>query len=276
MNGFSNLIDNIAEKAQKNRKLGEYRDEQGEWRCSVCHAKTRCKINLPGIGFREVVQICDCIKKEQAEQAERNRLAEIDRKKSICFRDAAMKGWTFENDDKSDLKLTAAATNFAENFKTFYTDGKGLLLFGSVGTGKSYAAACIANRIIENGYSAKMTNFAPIINDLQDINRDKNEYIRDLIHCSLLIIDDLGAERRSPFAQEIVFNVIDAGYTAKLPMIITTNLTGSELKNPDNVQAGRIYDRILHRCFPLEVNGRSRRKQDLKNSYDETRELLGI
>lgn len=187
-----------------------------------------------------------------------------------------MKGWTFENDDKADLRLSTAATNFSERFRTFYTEGKGLLLFGTVGTGKSYAAACIANRIIENGYSAKMTNFATIINDLQNISRDKNEYIRDLNRCDLLILDDLGAERQSQFAQEIVFSVIDSRYSAKLPLIVTTNLTGEELKNPADAQAGRIYDRILQRCFPLEVNGKSRRKQGLKTSYSKTKALLGI
>lgn len=71
MNGFSNLILGVAAKAQTGRKLGEYLDERGEWRCSVCHSKTRCSINVPGVGFREVVQACDCIKKEQTDLAEK-------------------------------------------------------------------------------------------------------------------------------------------------------------------------------------------------------------
>ena len=58
---------------------------------------------------------------------------------------------------------------------------------------------------------------------------DRNQFINSLNRYSLLIIDDLGIERNSDFALEQVFNVIDSRYRSKKPLIITTNLTLSEL-----------------------------------------------
>ena len=93
---------------------------------------------------------------------------------------------------------------------------------------------------------------------------------------TLLIIDDLGAERSTEFAQEQVFNIIDARYRSGKPMIITTNLTAEEIKNPQEVGYARIYDRILERCFPIAVMGESRRRQEVKDSFADIKEKLGL
>ena len=101
----------------------------------------------------------------------------------------------------------------------------GLLLWGDVGTGKTFIAACIANALIEQGVAVLMTNFSKILNQLSaTFNEDRNKYIENMNGYSLLIIDDLGIERNSEFALEQVFNVIDSRYRSKKPLIVTTNL----------------------------------------------------
>ena len=47
---------------------------------------------------------------------------------------------------------------------------------------------------------------------------------------------------------EQVFNVIDSRYRSKLPLIVTTNMTLEELKNPQDLTRSRIYDRIGTVC----------------------------
>ena len=76
--------------------------------------------------------------------------------------------------------------------------------------------------------------------------------------------------------QEQVFNVIDARYSSGLPMIITTNLTKEELKKPANIGCSRIYERILERCHPIEVSGNNKRRMIIRETFDETKALLGI
>ena len=86
-----------------------------------------------------------------------------------------------------------------------------------------------------------MTNFSRILNTLTGMHfEDRNQFINSLNRYSLLIIDDLGIERNSDFALEQVFNVIDSRYRSKKPLIITTNLTLSELNNAADIAHKRI------------------------------------
>lgn len=258
------------------RNINEYLAPDGVYRCRVCQQPTRTNIHIPGYGDFEPSITCDCDKAAEAARKERERLEEIDRKRRICFNQAAMRSWSFENDDRSNAKLSEAMIRYAVNFPHFLKDGKGLLLFGPVGTGKSFYAACIANRVIDMGYSAKMTNFATLTNDLQGMSEGRNQYIEDLNRYSLLIIDDLGAERKSEYMQEMVFNIIDSRYRSGLPMVITTNLSGDEIKKPENTSYARIYDRLLGCCFPQEITGPSRRKKELRESFGDMRAVLGL
>jgi DNA replication protein DnaC len=184
--------------------------------------------------------------------------------------------WTFANDDRKDPKLSDAMQNYVKNFTQFKKEGKGLLLYGTVGTGKTYYSACIANALIDEEVSVYMTNFTKILNILLDKNADKQKYLDTLNRYTLLIIDDLGAERSTPFAREQVFNVIDSRYRSGLPLIVTTNLTADELKKPQEVEYSRIYDRILERCHPVKVEGVSRRRESLKDNFSDTQKLLGL
>ena len=87
-------------------------------------------------------------------------------------------------------------------------NASGLLIWGDVGTGKSFFAGCIANALLEKGIPVLMTNFSRILNTLTGMHfEDRNQFINSLNRYSLLIIDDLGIERNSDFALEQVFNV---------------------------------------------------------------------
>ena len=104
-----------------------------------------------------------------------------------------------------------------DNFDKAKAENTGLVLWGDVGTGKSFVAGCIANALIEKEIPVVMTNFAIILADMMNLKIDKNEYIKGLNRNSLLIIDDFGMERDTPFALEQIYNIIDSRYTASKP-----------------------------------------------------------
>ena len=101
----------------------------------------------------------------------------------------------------------------------------------------------------------------------------KTSFILRLAHH---MIDDLGIERDTSYAKEQVYNIIDSRYRSGLPMIITTNLTMDKIKNPEDIENLRIYDRILERCFPIEVSGGNRRRKAVREDYDAMKNLLGL
>lgn len=244
--------------------------------CRVCGNPVETIIENEIIGRRKVRCICECRIKEREADQERKRLETCERNRRICFKGTELKGWTFDNDDGSNEQIINAAKRYAQQFGQFRKSGKGLLFWGDVGTGKSFAAACIANAVIDQGYTALMTNFAELSNKLQESFSGRQSYIDSLNKFSLLVIDDLGAERKSEYMQEIVFNIIDARYRAGLPLIITTNLTMHEIKEPAEIGNARIYDRVLEICHPIRVAGESHRRNKVKSDYFEMQKQLGL
>lgn len=254
----------------------EYIGADGFLHCSVCHAATQTRVVVDALNIDRVVRcICDCKKQELAAEEMRKKHEEHDRKRRICFAETNMASWTFENDDRKNPTLSDAMQRYVDGFAKYMQDNKGLLLHGHVGTGKTYFAACIANRLIDRGYDVLMTNFARLSNQIQG-TFEKQELIDSLNDYHLIVIDDLGAERKSEYMQEMVFNIIDSRYRSGLPFIITTNLLIDEIKKPQDVNYARIYDRILQRCFPIEVNGTSRRRQEVKETYLDMKNELGL
>jgi DNA replication protein DnaC len=253
----------------------EYMGDDGFIHCAVCNDRVQTDVEVFGT-TRRVRCVCQCRTAEKERIADRERQEENQRKRMVCFSETNMIGWTFENDDRKNPRISDAMIRYADNFPQFLKDGKGLLLHGPVGTGKTYLAASIANRLIDNGYSALMTNFARITNKIQGMFDGKQEYIDSLNRYALLVIDDLGAERKSEYMQETGFNIIDSRYRAGLPLIITTNLTTDEIKKPQDVGYSRIYDRIIERCHPVEVAGQSRRRASVKETYLATKDILGL
>lgn len=192
--------------------------------------------------------------------------------KSMCFQDSAPYGWTFENDNGKN-PLIGKAKTYADKWSDMLSKNIGLLLWGEVGTGKTYFAACIANALVENCVSVKMTNFSTILNDLFYEN-DKNQYINRLNNHNLLIIDDLGIERDTEYALEQVYNVVDARYKSNKPLIITTNLSITEIKNPVDTAHKRIYDRVLEMCVPIKFDGENFRQQKATDKMEAIKTIF--
>lgn len=247
--------------------------------CHKCNTPKQCKIELFG-KIRTPMCLCKCeVERREAEEAERKRIErmrEIRNLRIMGFPESEMQNWTFGVDDMTNPKITGIAHNYVENFATMRERNKGLLLYGTVGTGKTFHAACIANALIDKGYPVLMTNFSRLVNTIQGMYDGKQEYIDGLNRFDLLIIDDLSAERDTEFMNEIIFTIIDSRYRAGLPLIVTTNLTAEEIKNPADIKKQRTYSRLLEMTIPVEVKGADRRRKKLKDDYSDLSDILGL
>ncbi len=105
--------------------------------------------------------------------------------------------------------------------------------------------------------------------------QDRRFYLESLKNCDLLILDDFGMERRTDYAQEQVFGIIDGRYLAQKPLIVTTNLSLRELKQPVDIPEQRIFDRILELCVPVCFDGPSLRQEKAKEKLALYKELTG-
>lgn len=84
----------------------------------------------------------------------------------------------------------------------------------------------------------------------------KDENLASFSEFNLIIIDDLGIELNSEYAQDQVYNVVDSRYLSHMHFIITTNLALTELKDPKDIAHARTYDRILEYCSHVRFSGR--------------------
>ena len=277
---MTQMVDVLEAKAAASIKAeeGDYIGEDGLLYCHKCNTRKQTEVSILGM-IRRPMCMCKCeAAKLAAEEEERQRRKFEERVKELRrtgFPEADMRDWTFANDDLTNEKITKAAQRYVDNFSEFRQTGKGLLLYGNTGTGKTYAACEIANALIDKGYPVLVTNFSRVLNTLQDTFA-KQDYIDGLNNFQLLVLDDLGIERETAFAKEQVYNIIDSRYRSGLPMIITTNLSMEKIKNPEDIEKRRIYDRILERCFPIEVDGANRRRKAVREDYDTMKNLLGL
>lgn len=273
MSVFDDLLDRLARQEPGE---GEYLGEDGLLHCSQCQTPCQCRVKFQG---RERIVPCLCQCRKEKQEQEKRRLEEAERAIRIRqlrangIQEKHLRDWTFAV--AQDNKFVCMAKNYVERWKTIREQNLGLLLWGDVRTGKSFLAACIANALIEGGTPVLMTNFSKILNQMGAMySEERYRYIASFSNYALLIIDDLGIERNTEYALEQVYAVIDERYKSGLPVIITTNLTISELKNPTDVAHARIFSRVLEMCTPVYISGNDRRKVIGKTKQDLVKEVL--
>lgn len=275
MSLMDNALSEIARRAESVEPDDYF--ENGLRMCGKCRTPKEAYNEKMG---RTVPVMCKCRQKRveanDARTKEAERRCRINEARRRCFHTAAEAGSTFDKDDRSNTRISDAMRQYAEYFEDWRRKNVGLLLHGPVGTGKTFFAACIANYLIDNGYTAEMTSFTRIVNTVQSLHEERQEYIDDLMRLDLLIIDDLGVERDSEYMREQVTAIIDARYKSGKPLIVTTNIPLEEIKHPADLACRRMYDRILEICHPVKVDGKSRRRSAVARKYHERNVLLGL
>lgn len=252
--------------------------KDGHSYCKTCHERKDGEVkSLMDMKFI-FKNNCKCDRERLEKQKQREKEQEIERLKRSCFISMSQWAYTFANYRGEKDKSYIIAKNYVKEYEQMKKENIGLLFCGTVGSGKTYLACCIANALIEEYMiRVKIRNFAQIINDLQKsgFDLDKNEYIEAITNVSVLILDDLGIERDTSYAKEQVYNIVNSRYLKQKPTIFTTNLPYEKIQNSDDgVEYERIYSRIIEMCIPVKVMGEDFRKRLQKEKLKQNKERL--
>lgn len=268
----------ISESGAERLAEGDHIGEDGLVYCGKCGSRKQLRVKF-GDETHVVRCVCKCESKELEEKKRQEEYEEqmrrINRLKEASMMDKKYREVTFDKYEvrEENKKVFEMAKKYADRFQDMYKKNHGLLLYGPVGTGKSFTAACIGNYLLNNAKPVIMTSFVKILQDIWESDREA-EYITILNSASLLIIDDLGTERETDYALEKVYNIIDSRVRANKPMIITSNLELNDMMECEDIRKKRIYDRILECCYPMYVGGKSFRMMKAAQRFDEMKDFL--
>ncbi len=229
--------------------------------CGACGGLKQWRVYAPFLDrIIEPYVLCEC--EQKAEGRESGRIAEENRQRRISANlsqaDSLMLKNTFSADKYPESSAGKTFRDYCRRWHEYYKPKNlGLYIYGGVGTGKTFYASCIANEIArEYTATVRALSVTKAVNDLFSTD-DKSGYIDELAGVDLLILDDFGAQRRTDYASEVMFSIIDERYKAQKPLILTSNLDYAELQKHRSTD--RVYDRVIDMCIPFPMTGSSMR-----------------
>lgn len=261
---------------------GDYIGEDGLLYCGKCRSQKQYRLTgvlAAAISGGVVSCICECeAKRYKEEKEEERRKQEAFRKKysaserrRYCFSDKLYRRMSFAADEGKSPKAIEAAHYYADNFDRFLAENKGLMFLGGVGTGKTFAACCIANALIDKGYRVWVITSSNLTRAAGNFSLREETFL-NIRKVDLLVIDDFGAQSNTEHNSSLLFDVIDERYKSRKPLVITSNLTAGDLKNATDIRLKRIYDRVIEMCIcpisPVVLTGKSLRDEIAREKHN--------
>jgi DNA replication protein DnaC len=161
--------------------------------------------------------------------------------------------YTANKDRRLALNAKKVVIGYVKNYAAMAEMGKGLYFYSNTkGSGKTRLAVSLGNALI-NKYGAvvKYTTTIRLLNEIRDTfevktSKTQAELIADTVASQVLIIDDIGIEKPTPWAEEILYTILNERMISKKITIFTSNLSSDELRLDE-----RIRDRVKRMAMPV-------------------------
>ncbi len=187
---------------------------------------------------------CDC---KEAERKEKRRQQLRDMSNLDAFRSNSFK--TFNPRLPGVQEAFHISIEYAQN-----PDGW-LLLVGPNGCGKTHLAAAIANQCLDSGSVVLFAVVPDLLDHLRaafapDAAEVYDQLFAKMREAEVLVLDDLGAQQSSPWANEKLFQLFNYRYNLGMPTVVTANPKG--LQGIDERIRSRLSDNSL--VIPITFN----------------------
>ena len=223
---------------------------QPVYRCKACRDT--------GYVGEPVHEMCACLKRavmNRLYQAEG--LQGLERENFAAFDETIFPDEPIEGRKTSQRAFIKKCRQYCEEYADTFAagEGKGLLLCGRSGLGKTFLMNCVAQRVLERGYSVVVISAYKLIEAMRrfQFGEDGMEQVQDMLACDLLCIDDLGSE---PMLRGVtvssLYHIINERRNANRSTVITTNLDSDLLyEKYDDRIAARLTDPSRMKVIPF-------------------------
>lgn len=207
---------------------------------------------------------------ETLHKREKNERIELLFKKTglgVLFRECTLENW---KQRPGTEKAYEAARRYRDELVNNIHAGRGLLLFGKTGNGKSHLLAALVNEALKLGYGAVFERVPKLLSQIRDTYKGRDVTERQIMDAltaaDLVVLDDAGAEKWTEWTEPTLYTIIDERYTNRKALLVTTNSSLEELEQKIGTRA---MDRVLGMCEIVENKGTSYRKEQAKRRMAE-------
>jgi DNA replication protein DnaC len=236
--------------------------------CAVCGgAGMVLMVNAAGV---RVARVCEC--QQAARSGHRVAAARIPKRYEHCTLDSYETG--FRGADASMRQAHLTARRFVEAYPV-ETEGRGLLITGSIGVGKTHLAVGLLLALVEDkGAQALFYDYRELLKQIQhsynaQVNSTELDVLRPVFEAEVLVLDELGAQKPTDWVWDTVALILNTRYNDKRTTIITTNyldlppagsgLSSTQRATREETLGDRIGERMRSRlaemCVRVEMNG---------------------
>ena len=224
-------------------------------------------INSAGV---RVARVCAC--QATARSGHRIASARIPKRYEHCTLDSYETG--FRSADPSMRQAHLMARRFVEAYPV-ETDGRGLLITGSIGVGKTHLAVGLLLALVEEkGAQALFYDYRELLKQIQhsynaQVNSTELDVLRPVFEAEVLVLDELGAQKPTDWVWDTVALILNTRYNDKRTTIITTNYpdlapagsSGSAAQRATREETlgdrigERMRSRLAEMCVRVEMTG---------------------
>jgi DNA replication protein DnaC len=143
--------------------------------------------------------------------------------------------------NRSLAQAKVVVQGFAQEFPL--ASEHGLLLMGPCGVGKTHLAVAALKEVVLRGHSGLFYDYRELLKEIQDSYNPESQasemsVLEPVLRCELLVLDDVGSSKPSPWALETVGHILNTRYNEKRVTLLTTNFL-------DNDNAGAPGPRVI-------------------------------
>jgi DNA replication protein DnaC len=137
-----------------------------------------------------------------------------------------LSNYEFEGSHLQLAPARMAACRFVEEYPV---DKTGLMLVGTIGTGKTHLAVGIAKALIrEKGIACLFYDYRELLKEIQNsynssVAVTELDVMRPVFESEVLVLDELGAVKPTEWVWDTVSHILNTRYNDRRTTIITTN-----------------------------------------------------